>query len=818
MTQTLDCWALGVARCGTCSDLWLTLAVLLLLTSGRSRWRSQLAIAILADSSLLATLATLAQLLIKCAQLTRDSLSSRCPLGCSPEPRARCARRSPLAHARFAPLLNGLIFLAPGDPGACSAAFTPRLNPPAAPASGAGDPKRGAAVVLPAPNWNVPLEPALPLLLAEPNEKPPVGVEGWDGCEGAPKLKLGVDAGAAPVVELVEPKPDPEPKPPPLPKPVLVLGVVEPAPKPGPEPKPLPLAGVEALFVLPKPEPAPKVNEPLPLGVDEDAAGAPKPLVPALFEAVLDEPKLNEGVEGAAALLVEPNVFEVVLPNVLLGVVVEPNEKPDEAGAAPAAGVGVDGVPKLNGLSPPFTDGVLVAGAVDVEPKLNGFAGSAGLAALLEPNEKPLDAGADAAGAGLADVDPKLKAGLSVVVALDPLAEPKPPEAGAAELEPKLNEGASFFSSGFEAPAAGVEEPNENDCLSAAAGVVEPKVLPPAGAADDEPKLNAGLSAAGLSVDGAGVDEAEPNEKAGFSAAGLSVEAAGAPKLNAGLSAAAGVEGAGVELPEPKLKGALGASAGLSAAGAGVAEGVPKLKAGLEASAGLSAAGVEVLPKEKPEVFGASAGLSVDAAGAPKLKAGLDASAGLSAAGVVEDEPKLKGALGASVDLEASLLLDPLNRLLTTGGPVSAGLMPKSSLGGGVEAPDAGFEPPKKLGTPPSAGLGVVSATGVVVPVAGFEKKLLAGGLPAGVVEPVGVSEVLLAPEAAPDREKKPVCGGGDFGVELIGAGAESFFGVVSGLEASATIELFARGDEARGRDDRPLRRFPSELSWAFRC
>lgn len=723
-----------------------------------------------------------------------------------------------------------MILRAPGEPGACSAAFTPMLNPPAAPAaaSGAGEPKRGAAVELLAPNWNVPLEPALPLLLAEPKEKPPVGVEGCDGCAAeAPKEKLGVEAAGAAVLVELDPKPVPDPKPPPLPKPepVAVLGllVLDPAPKPGPAPKPLPAAGVVEAALLPKPEPAPKVNEPEPPGVEVDAPVEPNPLVPALavaFEAVLDdEPNVNDGVEEAAALLLAPNVLEVEAPKLLLGVEVdEPNEKPDEAGAAPAAGAaGVDGAPKLNGLSPPFTDGVLVAGAADEEPKLNGFAGSAGLAALLEPKEKPPDAGA--AGAGLADADPKLKAGLLAAgaAAAEPLAEPKPvEEAGAAELEPKLNAGLSFFSSGFEASAAGVDEPNENAGLSAEAGAVEPNVLPPAGAGDEEPKLNAGLSAAGLSVDGAGVDEAEPNENAGFSAAGLSVEAAGAPKPNAGLSLAAGVEAAGVELPEPKLKGALGVSA-LSAAGAGEADEVPKLNAGLGASAGLSAAGAEVLPKEKPpEVLGASAGLS-DAAGAPKLKAGLGVSAGLSAAGV--DDPKLKGALGASAGLAASpLVLAPPKRLLTTGGPVSAGLMPKSSLGGGVEVPDAGFEPPpKKLGTPPSA-LGVVVSGGVVVLVAGFEKKLLAGGLPAGVVEPVGVSDELLVPEAAPDREKKPVCGGGDLGVALTGAGAASFLGVVSGLDASATIELLARGDDARGRDERPLRRFPSELSWALRC
>jgi hypothetical protein len=373
----------------------------------------------------------------------------------------------------------------------------------------------------------------------------------------------------------------------------------------------------------------------------------------------------------------------------------------------------------------------------------------------------------------------------------------------------------SFFSSGLAVSVVVVDEPNENAGLPAA-GAAEPKLLPPEGAGDDElPKLKAGLSAAGLSVDGAGVDDAEPNENAGFSAAGLSVEVAGAPKLNAGLSPAAGVEAAGVELPEPKLKGAL-ASAGLSAAGAGEVEGVSKLNAGIGASVGLSAAGAaEELPNEKPpEALGASAGLS--AAGAPKLNAGLGASAEFSATEVVE--PKLKGALEPSVGFEASPL-DPLKRLLTTGGPVSAGLMPKSSLGGGVEAPEVGLEPPKKLGTPPSAALGAVdSGAGVVVLVAGFEKKLLAGGLPAGVVEPVGVSDELLVPEAAPEREKKPVEGGGDLGAEVIGAGAESFLGVVSGLDASATIELFARGEEARGRDCRPLRRLPSELSWALRC
>lgn len=696
------------------------------------------------------------------------------------------------------------------------------LKPPAAPASGTGEPNLGAAVELPAPNWNVPL-PALPELLAEPKAKPPVGVDGCEGC-AAPKVKLGVDnaAGAAGVV-VEEPNPVPEPKPPPEPNPLVApveeLLLLEP-PKPGPEPNPLPpAADEEALFVLPNPEPAPKVNVPEPPGVEEDAPAVPNPLEPAFALAgVLDDaPKVNDGVEGAAALLVLPKVFEVEpAPKVLLGVEFdEPKENPPDAGAEPEAGAaGVDGAPKLNGLSPPFTLGVLVGGALD-ELKLNGLAASAGLAALLEPKEKPPDEGAAAAGAGLAEDEPKLNAGLSAAGAVEPLEEPKPDEAGAAELEPKLKAGLSFFSSGLAVSVVVVDEPNENAGLPAA-GAAEPKLLPPEGAGDDElPKLKAGLSAAGLSVDGAGVDDAEPNENAGFSAAGLSVEVAGAPKLNAGLSPAAGVEAAGVELPEPKLKGAL-ASAGLSAAGAGEVEGVSKLNAGIGASVGLSAAGAaEELPNEKPpEALGASAGLS--AAGAPKLNAGLGASAEFSATEVVE--PKLKGALEPSVGFEASPL-DPLKRLLTTGGPVSAGLMPKSSLGGGVEAPEVGLEPPKKLGTPPSAALGAVdSGAGVVVLVAGFEKKLLAGGLPAGVVEPVGVSDELLVPEAAPEREKKPVEGGGDLGAEVIGAGAESFLGVVSGLDASATIELFARGEEARGRDCRPLRRLPSELSWALRC
>lgn len=692
------------------------------------------------------------------------------------------------------------------------------LNPPAAPASGAGEPNRGAAVELPAPNWNVP-EPALPEELAEPKANPPVGVEGCDGC-AAPKVKLGVEAAGAAGVVVLEPNPVPLPKPLADPKPPAApvdgLLLLEP-PKPGPLPKPPPAAGVDEALLPPNPEPAPKVNEPE-AGVGADAPVVPKPLLPAFALVVVldDAPNENEGVDGAAALLL-PKVLDVeAAPKVLLGVELdEPNEKPPGAGAEPEAGAaGVDGAPKLNGLSPPFTLGVLVAGALD-EPKLNGLEDSVGLAALLEPKEKPPDAGA--AGAGLAEVEPKLNAGWSAAGAEEPLVEPKPDEAEAAEVEPKLNAGLSFFSSGLAALVVGVDEPNENAGLSAT-GAAEPKVLPPEGAGDDEaPKLNAGFSAAGLSVEAAGVDDDdEPNEKAGFSVAGLSVDAAGVPKLNAGLSLAAGVEAAGVELPDPKLKGAL-VSAGLSAAGAGEAEGVPKLNAGLGVSAGLSAAGAAAeLPNEKPPVvLDASAGLS--AAGTPKLNAGLGVSAGLSEAGVVE--PKLKAGLEASAGLEAPpLLLELLKRLLTTGGPLSADLMPKSSLGGGVDVPEAGLEPPKKLGTPPSAGFGVVVSGAEVVVVGGFEKKLLAGGLPAGVVEPVGVSDELLVPEAAPESEKKPVEGGGDLGAELIGAGAVSFLGVVSGLDASATMELFARGDDARGRDCRPLRRLPSELNWALRC
>lgn len=73
------------------------------------------------------------------------------------------------------------------------------------------------------------------------------------------------------------------------------------------------------------------------------------------------------------------------------------------------------------------------------------------------------------------------------------------------------------------------------------------------------------------------------------------------------------------------------------------------------------------------------------------------------------------------------------------------------------------------------------------------KKEEVAGGLPAGVVEPAGLSEA--DPSAVPPvRGKIPLAGGG----KSLSLGT----GIVGGESGAATIEPAARGDEALGRVD----------------
>lgn len=143
--------------------------------------------------------------------------------------------------------------------------------------------------------------------------------------------------------------------------------------------------------------------------------------------------------------------------------------------------------------------------------------------------------------------------------------------------------------------------------------------------------------------------------------------------------------------------------------------------------------------------------------------------------------------------------------------------MPKSSAGTGtgddclVEEADDIAVLPKKLGMPPASAFpapdafssdvlleasanekdGLLAAS---VEVGGLEKKEeTAGGLPAGVVEPTGLSEAGVS-AVPPEKEKIPLAGED-----------ESFFlgkGIAGGESGAATIEPVARGDEALGRVD----------------
>lgn len=331
--------------------------------------------------------------------------------------------------------------------------------------------------------------------------------------------------------------------------------------------------------------------------------------------------------------------------------------------------------------------------------------------------------------------------------------------------------------------------PKENGLSAEAAGEAEPFPL------TGVPKP-VGLSAAGVGV----VPKLKPpvfGASEGFAAV--------LPKLNGAFGASADFSaGAAVA---PKLKGAFDVAAGLSVdgapnppndglsvAGAGVAAALPNENEALEASAGLSAAGAgtaEEVPKLKPPDFGASAGL---AAGAPKLKGAFGVSADLSAAGVVEAAPKLNGP-GTTVSGEAVIVVPNENGAGLTDSAGGLAAIPKSRATTGFAAAGGGVDdaPPKKLGTaPPDAGVDVGEGS-LPRPVEGLDngaKKLEAGGLPTGVVVPVG--GVRAGVDETGAREKKPP--GGDLG-------AVSTFSYDSG---SAVTELPASGDDARGRLDNP--------------
>lgn len=326
-------------------------------------------------------------------------------------------------------------------------------------------------------------------------------------------------------------------------------------------------------------------------------------------------------------------------------------------------------------------------------------------------------------------------------------------------------------------------------------------------AAAGAPKLKAGFSVAGELVVGAGGVAAPPNEKVD-------------------LGASAGLAAAGAELP--KENGAFGASVAGAAAGAWAE---PKLKAGFSVAGEFEVgAGGVAAPKEKA-ALGASAAL----AGAPKLKAGFSVAGASEVGAGGVGVPNENGALGASAAFSAGLPNTeppaggvvpvegaPITKVDVTGFSGALGAIPKSKAAGpaAAGAGDAAFAPkklgmppsaagvaagagealllPKKLGMPPSVTAG---AEGLPIPrlddLAGGAKKLEPVGLLAGVVLPVGVR--LLAGAAALS-EKMPLAASGS-----VGAGAGVSF-LVWGESGSATMELAARGELARGRVEMPMR------------
>ena len=205
----------------------------------------------------------------------------------------------------------------------------------------------------------------------------------------------------------------------------------------------------------------------------------------------------------------------------------------------------------------------------------------------------------------------------------------------------------------------------------------------------------------------------------------------------------------------------MGAGAGF--AGSGALEAPPKLNDPIGAGVGLSAA-AEVLPP------------------APKLKLPIGAGAGLS-----ELCPKLIGAasvFGASIGLDVS---DPKEK------GVGAATT-------GVAVPE--LEPdlfPKKFGTSPCPDslVGEVEAGGAD----GLPRPKLKAGLAEPPSEVEGLGGAKSDEGAAgtgvgafdPEREKNPF----SFGVTRDCAGVGAF---VSGESGSATTEVAAKGDDARGR------------------
>lgn len=238
----------------------------------------------------------------------------------------------------------------------------------------------------------------------------------------------------------------------------------------------------------------------------------------------------------------------------------------------------------------------------------------------------------------------------------------------------------------------------------------------------------------------------------------------------------------------PKLNDPMGAGAFFSASVA--VEDVlfpPKLNDPSGAGAGLSdfVSPDELPPNEKPEV----AGLSLVSAGLePKLKVPSGAGAGLSEdAGV--DEPPWPNENGA----EESFLA--VSAGLGADDPNENGVGAATT---GVAAPESGADlRPKKLGTSPDSLGGVVVVGGAE----GLPRPKLKAGLLDPSVDLGGANkdegaccgcEEVGGVDLPPDSEKKPFSSG----LAVVDGGVGAF---VSGESGSATTEVAAKGEDARG-------------------